>query len=101
MGHLQAQEMAERAGLDAGLHWHLRSNHFPPVHTDFIPVAKQAINSAVFAVMDEDDALWEREIEMPNGITKTVGEIIDGLHLDAFVDAVLDDEGYTDPEAGE
>ena len=100
MGHLQAQEMAEHAGLDAGLHWHLTSNHFPPVHPDFIPVAKQAVLNAAFAIMDEDDDLWERQITMPNGITKTVGEIVDGLHLDAFIDRVLDEHDWVDPEGG-
>lgn len=85
MGHLQATEMAEFAGLDAGLYWHLRSNHYPPVHPVFTDVAKQAIEVAVEAQLDEDYAALEETVVMPNGIVKSYGDIVDELHLDAFV----------------
>lgn len=89
MGHLSAMDMAAHAPLDVALVWHLQSNHFPPVHTDFIPVAKQAIAAAVEAwVVDDPDPLAE-EVEMPNGIVKALGDIVEGLHLDAFIEQAL------------
>lgn len=48
-------------------------------------------------VSDSPD-LWEREIELPNGLVRTAGDIYDGLHLEAFVNQVLDAEGFIDPE---
>jgi len=84
MGSLGATGMAGavtegQVSLEAALDWHLRSNHFPPVSLDFIPTCVRAIELA----NDED---FDVEIEMPNGITKTAGEICDGLHLWAFID---------------
>jgi hypothetical protein len=57
----------------------------------FIPTAKRAIELA-------NEGEWDTEIEMPNGITLTVSAIIEGLHLDFYLD---DDEAedYEPPEA--
>lgn len=85
MGSLQAMEMAERAPRDVALHWHLTSNHYPPVHERFIEPAKEAIDIAVQASIFEDETLWETQIELPNGNTVTVHQIIEGLHLNEFV----------------
>jgi hypothetical protein len=68
--------------LDTSLHYHLRNNHFPPVSDAFIDTAKQAIELA-----NQGD--YDTEIEMPNGITLEVNRIIEGLHLEFY----LDDEG--------
>jgi hypothetical protein len=78
MGHMRAAEMRAFLGRDRALDDHLRYNHYPPIHPDFKPVAVEAIDKA-----NEGD--WEHEITMPNGITKTVGEIVEGMHLEAFL----------------
>lgn len=95
MGHLRATEaattMAEMAGLDAALHYHLTANHYPPIPTEMIPVAKSAIEAA--AAGD-----YERLIELPGGITYKDGStevpaytVIESLHLDAFVQAAREE----------
>lgn len=84
MGAVSAEEMAAMAGegeisMRMALNWHLTTNHFPPVHTIFVDTAMQAIRLAA----DED---FDAEIEMPNGLTKTVQSIVEELHLWSFVD---------------
>lgn len=82
MGNLQAQEMASLVGditLETAVGLHLRSNHYPPVHEAFIPVAIEAIDLA-----NQGD--WYAELEYPNGIERTVAHTIEGLHLGAFLD---------------
>jgi len=82
MGNLQASALAELAidanALHNALSMHLRSNHYPPISYAFIPVAKEAI-----ALAEEGD--YDSELEMPNGLTRTVQFIVQGLHLDAFI----------------
>lgn len=65
-------------GRDKALDDHLAYNHYPPIHSDFKPVAVEAIDKA-------NAGEWDHEIEMPNGLVRTVGEIVDGMHLDAFL----------------
>lgn len=65
--------------LDTSLHYHLRHNHYPPVSDAFIDTAKQAIDLA-----NQGD--YDTEIEMPNGVTLTVSRIVEGLHLDFYLD---------------
>lgn len=91
MGNLQAMEMAHLApNPDIGLEWHLRSNHYPPVHIAFVPVAKQAIEAAVEANLTEEWELLDEVVTMPNGLEKSLGEIVEGLHLWAFIDARIE-----------
>lgn len=73
-----AEEVGNLATLKQALAIHLQSNHYPPVHPIFIDTCVEAINYATC----ED---WHVEIDMPNGITKTAGEIVEGLHLSAFI----------------
>lgn len=78
MGSLQAVEMAALTDRNTALRWHLQSNHFPPIHAVFIPVAEQAIDA-----YNADEP--ETPIEMPNGVTLTAGEICLQLHLDPWL----------------
>jgi hypothetical protein len=83
MGGLQAAEFANlvsegQVSLDNALTWHLQSNHYPPVHLDFLPIAKQAIEYA-------NGGDYDTIISMPNGIDKSVAQIIEGLHLESFL----------------
>lgn len=83
MGSLQASEFAGlveegSVQLEQALTWHLRGNHYPPIHLDFLPSAVKAIELA-------NDGDFTTEIQLPNGKILTVKKIIRGLHLDSFV----------------
>ena len=84
MGRLQATEMAATLPLDAALEQHLKYNHYPPINTVFIVIAKEAIEHV-------NNGRWEEKIEMPNGRVLTSGSIVEQLHLESFLDA--DEEG--------
>ena len=109
MGHLSAMDMAAHADLDTALSWHLRSNHYPPVPTFMIPLAKAAIEAF-------NDGEPDRVLELPQGCTThrevhattdnrlddtcalepavtwresaevVAAEVVDSFHLDAFLD---------------
>lgn len=79
MGALAAIEIAEALPLRQALTWHLGSNHFPPVHPVFVDTAIEALDLA-----NDDD--WDEMLELPNGISLSVGAVIEQLHLDAFLD---------------
>lgn len=92
MGNAMARDLADNGegyglSLDDSLSIHLRSNHYPPVHPVFIPIARKAIELA-------NAGDWDAVIDMPNGISKSVSGIIEGLHLDAFLDDVEDYSDY-------
>ena len=70
--------MIEHASRDQALLWHLQSNHYPPVHSRFVETAKLAIKAA-------NAGKWNRKIKMVNGLTRTAAEIIEGLHLEDFL----------------
>ena len=80
MGNLQAREMALLADLETAVTWHLRSNHYPPIHTDFVPVALKAIELA-------NEGEYDAELTYPNGLVRTVAHTIEGLRLDAYIDS--------------
>lgn len=79
MGRQQAEEMVSLLKQEQALQWHLQYNHYPPVSLAFIPVAKEAIDKG-----NQED--WDSVIEMPNGKSKTVAQIIEGLHLESFLE---------------
>jgi hypothetical protein len=85
MGYTQASEMNEWADRKTALSWHLQSNHFPPVHLDFLPVAEWAIDLHERYAAGIDDDFQHETITMPNGIVKSAPEVIDGLHLWPFL----------------
>lgn len=96
MGSMSAigmKEMTEelRLPLESALEWHLRANHYPPVHPVFIPVAMEAIQCA--RIGDYREELDLEKITGDTGFRKpvmTVHEIMDGLHLWDYLDT--DDE---------
>lgn len=83
-GFAQAVEEGDTT-LAATLVWQLQSNHFPPVSIAFVPVCIDAIERA--SVGD-----WNARIQLPNGRTLTVAGIIEGLHLEAFIDSGGEEE---------
>lgn len=110
MGYNSALDMAAHAPLETALHWHLRSNHFPPVPAAFVATC----SAAILAAQDED---WDAEIALPQGCntcrtllafdadlaeheghdilqavewkdgrsTATAGALVESFHLDAFL----------------
>lgn len=79
MGSLQAEEMVTMLKEEQALQWHLQYNHYPPISLDFVVVAQKVLE---FAKQDN----WEEVIEMPNGKSLTVLKIIEGLHLETFLE---------------
>ncbi len=84
MGHMHASDYAsgEHCDLDTGLLLHLQGNHFPPVSASFMPACKEAMSFIL-------DGNAGHEITMPNGKTVTADEIMEGLHLQPFVQAAF------------
>ncbi|MHC1628799.1 MAG: hypothetical protein ACXQTI_08215 [Candidatus Nezhaarchaeales archaeon] len=64
--------------IDEALSIHLLGNHYPQVSLDFIPICKEAIEHCSLGCYDID-------IKMPNGITKSAADIVEGLHLNCFI----------------
>lgn len=95
MGYLSAQAMAQATNLSTALHWHLTTNHFPPVPASMVGPCMEAIEA-----IQEDDS--ERMIDLPEGITwkgqsaAPAWEIAESHHLDAFIDIYEVD--YEEPE---
>jgi hypothetical protein len=79
MGRTSLQDTLNYTKKEQALKWHLQANHFPPVSSDFLPAARKAIKEG-------NKGNWSKEIKMPNGVIKKVSEIIEGLHLDEFLD---------------
>lgn len=79
MGRLQAKKMVARLSREQTLHWHLQYNHYPPVDSVFIPAAEEAIERA-------NAGDWDSVIAMPNGKSLTVAQIVEGLHLETFLE---------------
>lgn len=83
MGNMQAAAYAEGAAenpgaRDAYLLAHLQSNHFPPLPAVLVPVAKEAIDRA-------NAGDWTHGILLPNERVLSVQQIVEELHLSAFV----------------
>ena len=65
MGRMWIQGFLDQGvNQDEALRLHLRRNHYPPVHLDFMPAAKEAIEHC-----NADDPF--HEITMCNGKTLT------------------------------
>jgi hypothetical protein len=90
MGSLQAQEMKDWAPtIEVALGWHLQSNHYPPVSTKWIEPAMEAIELANCGLWKESIQLLEKYgFRAGKGQeTLTVGEIVEGLHLDFWIES--------------
>lgn len=80
MGSFQAREMTQTdLPLRVQIEWHLRSNHFPPVSLVFVDTAIEAINRARAGD-------WDAFLTMPNGLRRRAWQIVDGLHLESWVE---------------
>lgn len=78
----EAFQQAVRDGdatQEQAIEWHLRANCYPPVSLVFIPLAVDAINRA-----NQGD--WSSRMELPNGKILLVCQVIEGLHLEGFLE---------------
>lgn len=92
MGYLSALGIRDTdSTLEQQVAWHFQSNCYPPVPSLMIPFAVKAINYA-------NDGEWDLAVECPSGVSwrgqeqVAVHNIIDQLHLEAFVDT--EDDSY-------
>jgi hypothetical protein len=103
MGYMNAYDAAAMADAgelmdyDQALELHLVSNHYPPVPVSFVPACKQAIKTMVIAAQSAEtlgeeqvfNQLSQTMVQIPNGENMSVLEIVDALHLEAFIDFEL------------
>ncbi len=83
MPNTQTEEVIQNgASFDQALRFHLSSRMYPPVNPVFDAVIKQAISN--YAAGDEGE-----ELELPNGHFKLDVAIVQELHLEPFVEAVM------------
>ncbi len=71
----------ENRALRISLGYHLQHNHYPPVSTQFIDCAIEAIES-----VDPEGYGAEEQITLPTGKVVSALEVIEGLHLDFYLD---------------
>ena len=74
----EVNEYIDGMRQEAMLQHHLQYNHYPPIHSSFVAVAKEAIDKVN---AEEYDAI----IKMPNDKSLTSAEIVEGLHLECFL----------------
>ena len=100
-------ERTYRMNRTAMLQHHLEHNHFPAIDRSFVPVAEAAIEAATewrFDTFDGNEG-WEAldtVLTLPNGVEKTVFQVMEELHLWDFVPTAMavpeDDEFVPDEE---
>lgn len=95
MGHQTAMSIAEsEMTLEQQLHFHLRSNHFPPVPSSMIQPCIEAIDA-----INEGD--YHKLISLPDGVgykgltAAPASAIAEAHHLDAWL---VDDEDESEGE---
>ena len=107
MGYTSAYDAASLADagelmdLNQALELHLVSNLYPPVPATLVPACKQAINTMIIASQAVEklgeesifQQLSKTMIEIPNGTSMNVLEIVEALHLEAFIDFELEKYG--------
>lgn len=91
MGYLNALGMAEAADLDTALGWHLSANHYPPIPSEMIPVAKEAID-AMLELEPERPIDLRDIVEYRDSKTAPAWALVEHMHLDAFIDSAMDEE---------
>ena len=86
MGALHAMELADsELDLETQIRFQLRSNHYPPVPLEMVPVCIEALDAV------NTDGEWEREITLPDGITwrgltsAPASAIIEQHHLEFWI----------------
>ena len=95
MGYTSAVSMKEHASQDVALYWHFSANHYPPLPTSLIPVAKRAIKKANRGEYDAKVSLRGTGVTHRRyGDLVPVRECVSAWHLDAFIEPDPDDYPY-------
>ena len=85
MGALRAMDIVDNFDLEEGIKIHLKTNHYPAVPIEMVPVCIDAID----AVNSAGD--WDRLITLPDGISwkgltqAPAGAIIEQHHLEFWI----------------
>jgi len=87
MGALQAMEMADLAGFEQGLRWHLQSNHFPPVAFMF-DIVKEAVENVAAHNAKKTVSTEGTVTHRIHGTQVPSDVIVEGYHAWVFVDAL-------------
>lgn len=87
MGYITAYSTIEylKGDLTRAISLHFQSNCYPPVSSDLLESAVQAVE----ALVEED---YDRPIQLPEWTgrdTAPAGEIVDAFHLEAFIDYII------------
>ena len=69
------------------LAWHFQRNQYPPIPLAFIPAAERALELAEAGDL-------EQVIDLPNGLQRTAGQVIEDLRLWDML------EGEEEPDGG-
>jgi hypothetical protein len=98
MGNLAAIDMAStETSIEQQLAWHLRANHYPPVPVEMVQPCIEAIG--ITLQVQWGDANFNDPVDLPDGVTWRgqttcpANALVDSFHLDAWVDALNEDEG--------
>ena len=85
MGALHAMELADsELDLEKQITYQLRSNHYPPVPLEMVPVCIEAIDLA-------NEGEWDEMITLPEGVSwrgepcAPVSAIVEGHHLEFWI----------------
>ena len=91
MGYATASDLATSTDLRQAVSIHFASNCYPPIPQFMLDTALLAID----LVLEEDG---KAQVNLPEGVTfrgqehATAYQIVEGYHLDAFVDALWNEE---------
>lgn len=78
-----ARAMAEgQTSLDAGLKWHLESNHYPPVSQTWLPVCREIVR------MSKVRPDLDYPVQCPTSEKLTALQVAERFHLDPFLGEV-------------
>lgn len=83
MGRNRTEDMIAFVGREAALYDHLNHNHYPPVG-EFQEAAAEAI-----AACNAGEV--ETKILLPTGRETSAQSVVEGLHLEAFIEFEEDD----------
>jgi len=105
MGEPALRGMAGAVGIETSLAWHLQSNHYPPLPTGSVAIAKRAIDHAHRC---DGFVPWSRErcdhrISIKSigthrvyGTRVPVTELIEAWHLDFYLSDLYEEEPVYD-----
>ena len=90
MGRSSAIDMAEYATLEAGIHYQLRANFYPPHPVEMVEVAIRAVRKF-------NKGLWDTKVKSPyphkvHGKLIPVMAIIESFKLDPWLDIDMIEE---------